>query len=445
MSTLGPLLPSTFVGYDAGYSWQSRTVAESSLYHAVHSPGRVFRNGDIFHGARLGGFSFFASLSRYALTCICKMFGVPNLLIPEPMEHLISFCELLVRTYLSTSMASPFIRRHYYYLNCDALNRCRWRAVVNETFPLPLSFTSLVGFRARLEYYPRSLFLMRDEFVTFYCSFLRGFMCLLSDRMARASGLMGSCYDDSLLTASRLAYLMAERARFYHIARTSLSNSPFVWAPDVFDGLRAHSSLLWYRREAPVLNLFGTCAFVPSIAESRLLGRVLDRMCRRFRGPILSFLLGELSDYFYGFREYSDRFDDYTYRLVLPRAIESIVLRSGMLSFVDCPAFIHWLGACLPVVGLSSGVFRTPSRFVGAYVPMINFGEGGHVACLEYDGGGSVVPMEIAVGDQYCLHNGNHILYNGRRPYDEVMDLNNVYSGDPVFLRAEDMDVPYPN
>jgi hypothetical protein len=191
-----------------------------------------------------------------------------------------------------------------------------------------------------------------------------------------------------------------------------------------------------------VLNLLGTCAFVPSLVESRLLGRVLDKMCRRFRGPILSSFLGELSDYFYGFREYSDRFDNYTYRLVLPRAIESIVLRSGMLSFVDCPAFVHWLGACLPVVGLSSGVFRTPSRFVGAYVPMINFGEGGYVACLEYDGSGSVVPMEIAVGDQYCLHNGNHILYNGRRPYDEVMDLNNVYCGDPVFLRAEDMDVP---
>ena len=91
MSTLGPLLPSTSVGYDAGYSWQSRTVAESSFYNVFHSPGRVFRNGDVFHGARLGGFSFFASLSRYALTCICKMFGVPDLLISETMEHLISF------------------------------------------------------------------------------------------------------------------------------------------------------------------------------------------------------------------------------------------------------------------------------------------------------------------------------------------------------------------
>ncbi len=75
MSTLGPLLPSTSVGYDAVYSWQSRTVAESSFYNVFHSPGRVFQNGDVFHGARLGGFSFFASLPRYALTCICKMFG----------------------------------------------------------------------------------------------------------------------------------------------------------------------------------------------------------------------------------------------------------------------------------------------------------------------------------------------------------------------------------
>jgi hypothetical protein len=267
-------------------------------------------------------------------------------------------------------------------------------------------------------------------------------MCLLSDRMARASGLRGSCYDDLSLTASRLAFLMAERARFHHIARTSLSNSPIDWAPDVFDGFRAHSSLLWYRREAPVLDLFGTCAFVPSLAECRFVGYVLDKMCRRFRGPILSAFLGELSDYFYCFRQYGDDFYNYTYRLVLPRAVESIVLRSGMLSFADCPAFIHWLGARLPVVGLSSAVFRTPSRFVGAYAPMINFGEGGYVACVEYDGSGNVVPMEISVVGEYCLHNGNHIVYNGRRPSDEVMDLNDVYSGDPVYLRVEDIVVP---
>ena len=113
-----------------------------------------------------------------------------------------------------------------------------------------------------------------------------------------------------------------------------------------------------------------------------------------------------------------------------------------MLSFVDCPAFIHWLGARLPVVGLSSAVFRTPSRFVGAYAPMINFGEGGYVACVEYDGSANVVPMEISVVGEYCLHNGNHIVYNGRRPSDEVMDLNDVYSGDPVYLRVEDIIVP---
>ena len=28
------------------------------------------------------------------------------------------------------------------------------------------------------------------------------------------------------------------------------------------------------------------------------------------------------------------------------------------------------------------------------------------------------------------------------RPYDEVMDLNDVYSGDPVYLRVEDIVVP---
>ena len=56
MNALGPLLPSTSVVSDAGYSWQSSTVAESLFFRMFHSPGRVFRNGDVFHGARLGGF-----------------------------------------------------------------------------------------------------------------------------------------------------------------------------------------------------------------------------------------------------------------------------------------------------------------------------------------------------------------------------------------------------
>ena len=69
MNALGPLLPSTSVGLDTGYSWQSTTVAESLFYRVFHSPGRVFRSGDIFHGARLSGFSVFANLWRASGFC----------------------------------------------------------------------------------------------------------------------------------------------------------------------------------------------------------------------------------------------------------------------------------------------------------------------------------------------------------------------------------------
>ena len=131
--------------------------------------------------------------------------------------------------------------------------------------------------------------------------------------------------------------------------------------------------------------------FVPSLAGCRDLGRVLDKVCDWFRSSILFAFLGDIFDSFCGFCEYHDSFD--AYRLGLLSAAESIVLRSGMLSFVDCPGLICWLGARLPVVELRANGFRTPSDLVGACVPMRNFGEGGYVAHVEYDGDGLVVPV----------------------------------------------------
>ena len=91
------------------------------------------------------------------------------------------------------------------------MNRSRWRAIVDETCCLPLSFTALVGFRARMEYNPRLLFTSSDGFISYYCRFLRGFMRLLSDRLARSSGLMGSADDDKLRfgTSRQLAFVRA--------------------------------------------------------------------------------------------------------------------------------------------------------------------------------------------------------------------------------------------
>jgi hypothetical protein len=290
-----------------------------------------------------------------------------------------------------------------------------------------------------MEYYPCSLFKFDDPFVSYYCFFLRGFMRLLSDRLARVSGLMGSVGDDALRfgTVRQLEFIMRERSRFHDIARYSLSNSPFDWAPDLFDGLGAHSSLLWYRREAPVLDVFGVRDFSPSLAECRALGHVLDKICGRFRGSVLSAFLEELSGSFYGFCEYHDSLD--IYRLGLPYAVESIVLRSGMLSFSDCPGLVCWLGDRLPVVETSSRAFPTDPSFVGAYVPMRNFGEGGYVAHVEYDGAGVVVPMKIVVRGEYCLHNSGRIVYNSSYPYDEVISLTNVYSDDPILFTVKDM------
>ena len=110
MAALGPLLPSTSLVRDTGYSWNNSVVCRSLFFNDFRLPGREFRNEDVFTSARVEGFSFFTGLSRYALVCICKMFRVPDLLLSGPLEHLISFSELLVRTYLSTRSTDPFIR-----------------------------------------------------------------------------------------------------------------------------------------------------------------------------------------------------------------------------------------------------------------------------------------------------------------------------------------------
>jgi hypothetical protein len=439
MQALGPLLPSSSSVTDTGYAWSG--VSRSLFFSVFRTPGREIRNQDVFNAARcVNGFSFFASLSRFALTCICHMFRFPRLLIPRTLEHLVSLAELLVRIYLNDPLACRFIRRHYYFLACDALNRSCWRAHVNEEFYLPLSFTDLVGFRARMEYYPRSLFSSRSEFVVYYCYFLRGFMRLLSDRLARASGLMGSVEDDrSRFGTSRgLTFIMAERARFSRIACYSLSNSTYNWAPDVFDGLGAHTSPLWYRREAQELNTSGVCPFSPSLAECRAIGQVLDKICDRFRSSVLSVLVEDLFRSFYGCGSYNFDVDC----LGMPFTVGSIVIRSGMLSFSDCPGFVRWLGVRLPIVHVTVSAFRTPYDCVGAVVPMRNFGGRGYTARTEYDVNGVAVPLDVGDVDEYCLHNRDHITYNSSGPYDEVIHLTDVYTGYPILLQAEDIVPP---
>jgi hypothetical protein len=265
-------------------------------------------------------------------------------------------------------------------------------------------------------------------------------MRLLSDRLARDSGLMGSAEDDRLRfrTARELAFFMRERDRYHDIACHSLSNSPVNWAPDVFDGLGAHSCPLWYRRKAQVLDISGTSSFVPSLAECRALGQVLDKICLRFRSSVLSILVGDLFESFYGCGAYNFDVDC----LGLPFTVGSIVVRSGMLSFSDCPGFVRWLGARLPVVGVSASTFHTPHDFVGAFVPMRHFGGRGYVAHVEYDVNGIAVPLDISSRDEFCFHNRDHITYNSSFPYDEVMCLTNIFNGDPVLLRAEDIVPP---
>ena len=229
-------------------------------------------------------FRHFARMTRHVLCCICYALGVPRGLVPNDRGMLINYVEVLVRVFANVRFDGDFLRRHYYALLCDATNRARWRFVVEEDFVLPLYFTHLVGYRARMEYYPARLFTDFDgPFQLYYCDFVRGFMAVVADSFARETGLMGSVEDDAVRFGDHVHHVNVTRLEFFDLARCSLDGAPPGWCPDVFDGLGAHRDAEWFRRDAPVFVVHGGL-FVPSLAGCRLVGQFIDDVCRRFAG-----------------------------------------------------------------------------------------------------------------------------------------------------------------
>ena len=100
-------------------------VRDSRFSDLRRVAGSAVSDFDLFSCYRgLRGFSYLARLSRYALICLCKAFAVPDLLLRIPLDHLISFAEVLILNYSGTPASRDFIRNHYYWLHCDALACC---------------------------------------------------------------------------------------------------------------------------------------------------------------------------------------------------------------------------------------------------------------------------------------------------------------------------------
>jgi len=63
-------------------------VRDSRFSDLRRVAGNAVSDFDLFSGYRgLRGFSYLARLSRYALTCLCKAFAVPDLLLLIPLDH----------------------------------------------------------------------------------------------------------------------------------------------------------------------------------------------------------------------------------------------------------------------------------------------------------------------------------------------------------------------
>ena len=408
-------------------------VRDSRFSDLRRVAGSAISDFDLFSCYRgLRGFSYLARLSRYALICLCKAFAVPDLLLLIPLDHLIGFAEVLILNYSGNFASRDFIRNHYYWLHCDALNRCRWRAAVREDFQLPVYFSEMVGFRARFDYYPSRLFEMSSEYQVYYCYFVRGFMRLVADRQARIDGIMASVEDDARLTDVQLSWFAADRALFHNIARFSLSNSPSGWCPDTFAGLGAHLSPLWYRRDAPILRYIEP-TFVPSDVDCVAIGVLLRSICLRFPCLSLGAFLDGLLPSFITFLETHGDADDFRSQFGLPFAVEILVLRSGMLSFEDHGGLVRWLGACLPTFGPGVSCFSTPSDFPGVTVPMRNFGSGGHKAHVSRDSDGVVLVSSVASRGEHYVY-GNRSIHYRSYPGDERVYFSDIYSGARIVL-----------
>jgi hypothetical protein len=379
---------------------------------------------------RINSFRSFARMSRHFLCCICCALGVPDGLVPIDRGILINYVEVLVRVFADLHFNGAWMNRHYYALLCDATNRARWRFVVEEDFSLPLYFSRLVGYRARMEDYPSRLFTgFGDHFAVYYCGFVRRFLVVVADSFARETGLMGSVEDDTIRFGVHSHPVSAARLEFFDLARLSLDGAPPGWCPDVFEGLGAHRSADWFRRGPPVLD-FRDGAYVLSLAECRFVGRYLDGACRRFAGFFRYAFFESLLGGFLNFLEGSRDRDRYCISRGLPFLIEILVLRSGML-LGDHWGFVWWIGACLPQVGVVVDLFPTPPAFIGANLPMQNFGGGGHVATIVLDDAGAVLPMDV--GGQEEVGFGVGLLeYPLLECLGEVVLLTNVFTGDFV-------------
>jgi hypothetical protein len=356
--------------------------------------------------------------------------GVPVGLVPGDRGLLINYVELLVRVYVDVHFDGNFLRRRYYSLLCDAYNRSRWRFVVKEDFCLPLSFTPLLGYRARMQYYPSRLFdPAGGAFLVYYCGFVRSFMRCVADSLARSTGLMGSARDDIGRFGARLRPVTVVRLNCHDRARLSLDGSLSGWCPDVFDGLGAHECPAWFRRAAPVAR-YAVGGYDPSFVECLLLRAFVTDICRRLPGLFRYPLFADLLAGFLNFLEDGEGRDDYLLGCGLCPSIELIVLRSGML-LGDHWGFLRWLGASLPPVGATAGAFTTPPAFLGANLSMQNFGAGGHVATIVLTNTGRVVPMSLGGINALGFCDGR--LVYGIHPFvGEVVELTDIFTGEPV-------------
>jgi hypothetical protein len=407
----------------------------SAFYGLVVNPGRVIDERifvDEPGNGYLTSFRYSVGLSDFALDSICSCLDVPRGLVPRSRGFLINFVELLVRVMADIRFGRGFLRSHYYYLLCDSRNRAHWRFVVEEDARLPVTFTQMVGFRACLQYYPARLFaLYREGFQVFYCSFVRGFMRLVADSFARETGLMGSEEADAARFGTSLSFLSSVRRDFHNLARCSLNGSPFDWCPDVFDGLGAHASPDWFRRDFSVVGFLGA-GYLPSVGECVFVGSFVRTICRRFPGlhlyPLFAALLSSFSRFL---EDFGDR-DEYLVGGSMSFQVETLVLRSGMLSLWEHWGFLRWLGSSLPRVGVSAGPFVTPPDFVGADLSMQNFGGGGHVAIVERSLG-MVRPMVVNGFDVFGFRYGS-LFYSTFSLNDEDITLVNLFTGNPVVL-----------
>jgi hypothetical protein len=238
---------------------------------------------------------------------------------------------------------------------------------------------------------------------------------------------MGSAEDD----AARFLCGPPDQIRrnIHDCARLSWDGSCHGWCPDVFDGLGAHEHPMWYRRVAPAV-IYDDGGYDPSVNECCFVGLFIADICRRFPGLFRYPSFDALLVGFLNFLEDGEDRDSYFLGCGLPSSVELLVLRSGML-LADHWGFVRWICASLLFVGVSAGEFVTPPAFIGANLPMQNFGNGGRVPVIELCNAGLVRQMWLEGRDAVRFRYG-HLVY-GIHPFvGEVVELTDIFTGEPV-------------